>query len=170
MEQLRIQNGGGTLLYDAIERACTGVMMSKAVSDGERNRERRRALILLTDGVDVGSYGTAADAIAAAQKADTLAFSILYADPSAYGPFGGRDGRGVLERISRETGGGFFEVFPKRTIDQIYQDLETELRSQYSLGYVSDRPVTLSEFRAVNLSVKPKGLMAEYRRRYWARV
>jgi VWFA-related protein len=157
--QLRLQNGGGTLLYDAVAKASNEIMSA---------RQGRKALILLTDGVDFGSYGTADQAIAAAQRADTLVFSILYSDPGAYGPFGGPDGRGVLERISTETGGGFFEVSKKHTIDQIFDDLQAELRSQYNLGYVSDQPVRISEFRTLHVAVKPKGLTVEARRRYWA--
>jgi VWFA-related protein len=158
--QLQMQNGGGTLLYDAIAKASHDVMQSIV---------GRKALILLTDGVDVGSYGSADDAIAAAQRAETLAFSILYSDPGAYGIFGGPDGRSVLERISSQTGGGFFEVSRKQNIDQIFESIETELRSQYSLGYVSDTPVRLSEFRTIRLTVKPKNLTVQYRQRYWAR-
>jgi VWFA-related protein len=158
--QLRIQNGGGTLLYDAVAKASDDIM---------RSRQGRKALILLSDGVDFGSYGTADDAIAAAQRAETLAFTILYSDHGAYGLFGGPDGRGVLERISSQTGGSFFEVSKKQSIDDIFQTLETELRSQYSLGYVSDKPATLSEFRTVRVTVKAKNLVVEYRQRYWAR-
>jgi VWFA-related protein len=157
--QLNLQNGGGTLLYDAVVKASNEIM---------KGRQGRKALILLTDGVDFGSYGTPDQAIAAAQRADTLVFSILYSDPGAYGLFGGPNGRGVLEKISGETGGGFFEVSKKRTIDQIFADLEAELRSQYNLGYVSDQPVTISEFRAVHVAVKAKGLLVQARHRYWA--
>ncbi len=169
-KQLQLQHGGGTLMYDAIAQASTDVMMSPAARDGARNQQRRRALVLLTDGVDVGSYGTIDEAIAAAQRADTLVFSILYSDPGAYGLFGGHDGRGALQRISAETGGSLFEVSARYPLDRIFEDLETELRSQYNLGYVSNRPVTLSEFRTVRLSVKAKGLLVQYRRRYWAKV
>ena len=157
--QLRIQQGGGTLLYDAVVKACDEMM---------QGQKGRKALILLTDGVDFGSYGSADDAIAAAERAETLAFSILYSDPGAYG-FGAPNGRGVLEKISEQTGGGFFEVSKKQPIDQIFAGIETELRSQYSLGYVSDLPVRLSEFRSIHLAVKPKNLSVQYRQRYWAR-
>jgi len=158
--QLRIQQGGGTLLYDAVAKASEEIL---------QNQKGRKALILLTDGVDFGSYGTPDDAIAAAQRAETLVFSILYSDPGAYGGFGGPNGRGVLEKISSQTGGGFFEVSKKQTVDQIFAAIETELRSQYSLGYVSDAPVRLSEFRSIRLTVKPKNLSVQYRQRYWAR-
>ena len=157
--QLRLQNGGGTMLYDAVAKASNEIMKA---------RQGRKALILLTDGVDFGSYGTADQAIAAAQRADTLVFSILYSDPDAYGLLGGPDGRGVLEKISSETGGGFFQVSKKRAIDQIFGDLEAELRSQYNLGYVSDQPVRISEFRTVHVAVKEKGLAVQARHRYWA--
>jgi VWFA-related protein len=159
MKQLQMQDGGGTLLYDAVVKASDDIM---------KGRQGRKALILLTDGVDIGSYGTPDDAIAAAQRSDTLAFSILYADPGAYGLFGGRDGRGVLKRIAGETGGGFYEVSKKQPIDRIFSDLETELRSQYNLGYVSDKPVTLSGFRTLRVTVTGN-LMVQCRDRYWAR-
>jgi VWFA-related protein len=161
MRQLQIQNGGGTLLYDAVAKASDEIMS---------HREGRKALIPMTDGVDFGSYGTADDAIAAAQRAGTLVFSILYSDPGAYGIFGGPDGRGVLDHISTETGGSLFEVSKKQPIDRIFAELETELRSQYNLGFVSDKPVTLSGFRNLRLTVKPKELKVEYRHRYWAAV
>lgn len=159
MQQLRRQNGGGTMLYDAVIKASDDIM----------KRERgRKGLILLTDGVDVGSYGSMEDAIEAAQRADTLIYSILYSDSGAYGLLGGPDGRRVLERMSAETGGGFFEVSKKQTVDQIFDVLEEELRTQYSLGYVSDKPVAVSEFRSVRLIAKRKGLAVQAREKYWA--
>ncbi len=159
MRQLQIQNGGGTLLYDAVAQASKEIMSK---------RQGRKALILLTDGVDIGSYGTMEDAIDAAQRADTLVFSILYSDPGAYGILGGTNGKKVLERMSGETGGGFYEVSKKRTIDQIFSEIETELRSQYSLGYVSDVPYTYAQFRTLRLTVATKDLKVQYPQRYWA--
>jgi VWFA-related protein len=158
--QLRMQNGGGTLLYDAVAKASNEIM---------KNEKGRKALIVLSDGVDIGSYGTIDEAVEAAQRADTLIYSILYADPGAYGLFGGHDGRRVLERMSADTGGGFFEVSKKQTIDQVFTVLQQELRTQYNLGYVSDKPATVSEFRRIELTAKPKGLTVQARQRYWAR-
>jgi VWFA-related protein len=158
-KQVRMQNGGGTLLYDAVVQASNEVM---------KPLTGRKALIVLSDGVDFGSSGTVDDAIDAAQRSDTLIYSILYADPGAYGIFGGHDGKRVLERLSNETGGTFFEVSKKQPVDRMFEILEQELRTQYNLGYVSDKPVTLSEFRAIQLTVKEKGMTVQARRRYWA--
>jgi len=70
--------------------------------------------------------------------------------------------------MSKETGGGFFEVSKKQTIDQIFDIIQDELRSQYNLGYVSDEPVRVSEFRRIQLAAKQKGLTVQARDRYWA--
>ena len=161
-KQVRLRGGGGTLLYDAVAGVADTVMSKQ---------KGRKALIVLSDGVDFGSESTLNDALEAAQRADTLIYSILYSDPAAYGIFGGgRDGKRVLERLAEETGGSFFEVSKKQTVDQVFGILEEELRTQYSLGYVSDKPVTISEFRNIELTARRKGLIVQARHRYWARV
>ncbi len=159
-KELAMQRGGGTLLYDAVVEACQDVMKSQA---------NRKALILLTDGVDFGSEATVDTAIESAQRADTLIYSILFSDPGYYGlSIGGPEGRRPLMRMSKETGGGFFEVSKKLSIDQIYDVIQDELRSQYNLGYVSSEPVRVSEFRTIQLTAKQKGLTVQARDRYWA--
>ena len=85
------------------------------------------------------------------------------------GRLSGADGRGVLLRMSQETGGTFFEVTKQHTIDQAFRQLEEELRSQYSLGYVSDVAVSIPEFRKIHLAVHGKGSVVQSRDRYWAR-
>jgi VWFA-related protein len=159
--ELQNQGGGGTLLYDAIVQAARDIMKKQA---------NRKALILLTDGVDVGSEATVADAVEAAQRSDTLIYSIEFADAGAYSflPFGAPDGRKVLMRLSRETGGGYFEVTKKRGIEEIFKLIQEELRSQYNIGFVSDEPVRISEFRKLQLATRQKGLIVQARGTYWA--
>jgi VWFA-related protein len=163
-QDLSHQYGGGTLLYDAVVEASTQVM---------KNQSGRKALIVLSDGVDTGSEATLTEATEAALRTDTLIYSILFADPGFYngrlfGHMGGADGRNALTRLSKEAGGGFFEVSKKQTIDDVYTVLGEELRSQYSLGYVSDVPIHIAEFRKIQLKVKPQGLIVQSRDRYWA--
>ena len=146
----------GTVLYDAVVKACKDIM---------QRQNGRKALILLTDGVDFGSDATLADAVEAAERSDTLLYSILFTGSYS---FGGPDGSRVLQKMSRETGGGFFEVSKKHSIQQIYDVIQDELRSQYSMGYVSDLPVRISEFRKIQVSTKEKGLVIQARDRYWA--
>ena len=146
------------MLYDAVIQASNEVM---------RKQTGRKALIVLSDGVDFGSNASLDDALEAAERADTLIYSILYSDSGAYG-FGGHDGDKVLRRMSDESGGSFFEVSKKQPVEQTFDILQEELRTQYSLGYVSDKPVSVSEFRALRLAVKEKDLKVQARHQYWA--
>jgi VWFA-related protein len=149
--------GGGTKLYDSIVQASRDIM---------KQQSNRKALIVLTDGVDVGSETSVGDAVEAAQRADTLVYSIEFSDPGAYSF--GPDGRKVLMRLSHETGGGYYEVTKKRSIDQIFALVEEELRSQYSIGFVSDQPARISEFRKLQVATKQRGLIVQARDVYWA--
>jgi VWFA-related protein len=134
-----------------------------------RNQQGRKAFVILTDGVDEGSEVSLADAIEAAQRADTLIYSILFSDATYYGPsLLGSHGKGVLQRLSRETGGGYFEVSKKQTLGDIFTAIQDELRSEYSLGFVSDRPATKSGFRALRVITDRKGLIVQARDRYYA--
>jgi hypothetical protein len=92
----------------------------------------------------------------------------LFSDATYYGGYGDPGGRTYMQRLATETGGGYFEVSKKLSIDQIYGIIENELRSQYNLGFVSDQPVRISEFRNLQLTVKRKDLIVQARDRYWA--
>jgi VWFA-related protein len=151
--QLRSQYGGGTLLFDAVVDSSQEIM---------KKQQGRKALIVMSDGGENGSEATLTDAIEAAQRAETLIYTILFSDGS-YG-----NDRGLMQRLAKETGGGYFEVSKKLTIDQVFALIQEDLRSQYSIGYVSDRPATVSEFRKIQLTIKRPGLVVQSRDRYWA--
>jgi VWFA-related protein len=159
--------GGGTTLYDAVFLASDEVM---------RHQQGRKAVILLTDGVDHGSQVSMGTAIEEAQRADTLIYSIMFEGEEGGGGFSGfgripidtgPDGYKVLQKMSRETGGGFFEVSRKMSIDAIYTRIEEELRSQYSIGYSPDRPPADGAFRAISLKARRKDLVVQARQGYY---
>ena len=83
------RRGGGTHLYDAVKLAADELMMKQ---------KGRKALVLLTDGVDRGSRYTLFEAISAAQHADTLVYSILFAGSYGYGNGGLRPRHGTAPR------------------------------------------------------------------------
>jgi len=153
--QLNAQYGGGTLLYDALSDACKEIM---------KTRQGRKALIVLSDGGENGSNATLNDAIQEAQRTNTLIYTIIYSD----GGFGSDLGKRIMERLAKETGGSCFEVSKKLTVEQVYAQIEEDLRSQYSIGYVSDKPAAISEFRKIQIAVKRPGLSVNARDRYWA--
>jgi VWFA-related protein len=136
---------GGTELYDSLLLASNELM---------RKQSGRKALVVLTDGVDNGSKIDLFDAIRAAQLADSQVDSVLFADRDAYdGTFASAEGKRVLKRISQETGGALFEVSKGNPIAAIYAQLEDELRNQYSIGYTPDR--SGSGYRKIRLTTKP---------------
>src|ERR1022692_2477280 len=183
--------GAGTLLYDAVYLASNELM---------KKQQGRKALIILTDGVDHGSKTYLESAIESAQRADTVVYSIYFADshhdegqrpsrgmgrggggwpgggggggwpgggggyPGGGGRGGGQrhpeeprtDGKKILQRISKETGGRFFEVTKKETVGDIYTSIVEELRTQYSMGYTPDKDSAAAGYHHVLLTVKKK--------------
>jgi len=180
---------GGTALYDSVFLAADEVL---------KKQEGRKAVVLLSDGVDNGSKTSIGSAIESAQRADMLVYSINFSDNNAYGnrgpvgfggggpgmgrggrrggggaPFpqptgGGRngvDGKKILQRIAQETGGGYFEVSKKMTLDKIYDQIQEELRSQYSIGYNPDQ--SSGGYHKISVSVKRKNLTVRARDGYY---
>jgi VWFA-related protein len=172
------RRGGGTHLYDAVFLVSDELM---------RKQQGRKALIILSDGVDHGSKETLADAIETAQRADTIVYSILFADEQAYGNrpgfgmgpgghggHGGRypqqqehvDGKKILEEISKKTGGRLFKVSKKDTVEKIYAEIEEELRNQYRLGYTPDKGAE-SGYHKIQLTTYNKDLTVQTRDGYY---
>ena len=166
--------GGGTDLYDSVMLASDEIL---------KKQTGRKAIILLTDGVDTGSKVSLNTAIEAAQRADTLVYGILFQDRDSYGGggpvmigrrggrggggYGQVDGKKVLDQISRETGGRMFQVTKKQPLTAVYQAIEDDLRNQYSLGYTPQNPDVGRAYRRIHLSTKQKGLIVQTREGYY---
>jgi VWFA-related protein len=198
------QRRAGTVLYDAVFLSSDELM---------KKQQGRKAVIILSDGVDMGSKVSLDRAIETAQRSDTLVYSILFSDKDAYnnaggfggprmgggGPWGGHrggmgggypggggggypgggggrypqqghaDGKKVLQRLSKETGGRFFEVSTKETIDDIYKQISEELRNQYSIGYTPDRPSSSSgDYHKIHLTTTQKDDSVQTRDGYYS--
>ncbi len=185
--------GGGTTLYDAVYLASNEITAKQG---------GRKALIVLSDGVDRGSKKTLASAIEAAQRADTLVYSIYFADEEGnggggYGHHGmggggwggmgggmggmGRhgggyprpqesrpDGKKILERLAKETGGRFFEISKKHPLDESFNQINEELRNQYSLGYTPDPPDTAPGYHKITLTTKKSDVTVQARDGYYS--
>jgi VWFA-related protein len=185
------RRGGGTLLYDAVYLASDEMM---------KKQPGRKALIVLSDGVDMGSKESLETAIESAQRANTIIYSILFKDDEAYGNGGGgfgrtgisipgmggpgmgrggmgggrggrrfpeehADGKKVLERISKETGGRLFQVSKKEPVNQIYSQIQEELRNQYSLGYTPN-PLEPG-YHKIQVAATKKDLVVQARDGYY---
>jgi VWFA-related protein len=97
--QPRMRHRGGTQLYDAIYLAANEIL---------KKQQGRKAIVLLTDGQDRGSKETLADAVEAAQRADTMVYAIYLKGEEMNRGFGNERGRGGMgsPRIGFPGGGG----------------------------------------------------------------
>jgi VWFA-related protein len=90
--------GGGTTLYDAIYLASNEVM---------KQQKGRKAIVVLTDGVDRGSRETLNSAIEAAQRADTVVYALYYKGEENHNYSGGYPGGGGRHGGWGYPGGGY---------------------------------------------------------------
>ena len=80
---------------------------------------------------------------------------------------GGYGSGSDLKRMCEETGGRMFEVSRKMTLQAIYEEIQQELRSQYSLGYNSN--VQRPGFRRLKVIPKDRNLKIQARNGYYPR-
>jgi VWFA-related protein len=153
----------GTVLYDAVYLAANEKLKGEV---------GRKAIVIITDGVDQGSKLNIASAIQAAQKADTVIYSIDYSDPGAYGfgglMIGGGGGEGALRRMSDETGGRVYKVDRKHTLNDVFKKLQEEMRSQYAIGYTPSNDSKDGRFRKIDIKLSNKDLKAQARKGYYS--
>jgi VWFA-related protein len=145
------QSNKGTLLFDAAYLASDEVLSRQS---------GRKAMIILTDGDDVGSKLRLKDAIEAAQKADVIAYVLLITDP------GFASNYGDMSKLAEQTGGRIIAVRSPDKLDKAFSEIAAELRSQYTLGFSSNNPANDGKFR--RLEVKSKdGYKIQARRGYY---
>jgi VWFA-related protein len=155
-----MQSQAGTILYDAVYLASNDTLKTEV---------GRKALILITDGVDTGSKVSRDKSIEAAQKADAIIYSIFYQDAAAYGPFGGGGGgEAELRRMSDQTGGRVFHIDRKNTLDDAFKDIQDDLRTQYALGYNSTNPRKDGSYRKLDIRTSNKDQKVQARKGYYA--
>jgi VWFA-related protein len=144
----------GTILYDGIYLACNEKLASEA---------GRKALVILTDAEDTGSKDSLQDAIEAAQRTDTVVHVLLVGDPHNFSV-----NEGVAKKLTEETGGRTIVVSSEKKLEEAFQQISEELRSQYTLGYYSTNGARDGAYRKVKVETNQKDLDVLARRGYYA--
>ncbi len=147
----------GTVLYDAV---------TLAANEKLRSEVGRKAIIVISDGMDEGSSYSIRDAIEAAQKADSIIYGIYYQDPY-YSMMGG-SGEGYLKKMSEETGGRTFHVSNKMSLDDIFNEIQQEMRTQYGVGYTPTNSTKDGSFRKLDIRTSNKDFKVQCRKGYYA--
>jgi VWFA-related protein len=157
-------NPRGTLLYDAVYLAA---------NDKLRQEAGRKILILLTDGGDQGSQENLKTATEAAQKANAIVYVILIADRGFYshGGYGinlADTGAAEMERLSKDTGGRVINVGNNgKKLEEAFQQIQDELRTQYLASYTPTNPKIDGTFRNLNITCE-QGQKVQARKGYYA--
>jgi Ca-activated chloride channel homolog len=155
---LRLRNGGGTALYDAIYDACRNKL-------GKEKSERptRRAIIVVSDGEDNQSEVSEAQAIEAAQRAEVIIYAIS-TDDSGLVLRGDR----ILQQLADATGGRAFYPFKMKDIKNSFSAIEDELRSQYVISYHPADFEANGRYRPIEITALKKDLQVRSRKGYYA--
>ena len=154
----KMQDGGGTALYDAIYSSCKEKMLRD-----DSDRPVRRALIVISDGEDNQSEHTLGQAIYMAERAQVIVYTIS-TDDSGLVLRGDR----ILEQISDATGGRAFFPFKMKDIKTSFSAIEDELRSQYVISYHPADFDTDGRFRSIEITSLKKDLQVRARKGYFA--
>ncbi len=163
--------GGGTSVYDAVYLACKEKLAEEA---------GRKAIILITDGEDTTSKVKFNESLVAAHRSDAVIYGIFNAASnffSGFGPYGRRGGGGgfggsgdigTLKKYSEETGGTTFALSSQNNFQKIFDQISEELRSQYSLGYVSTNAAKDGKYRQIKIVARGSGYTVKARKGYYA--
>jgi Ca-activated chloride channel family protein len=156
----RVRNGSATALYDAV------YLGSQALS----RRQGRKVMVVITDGGDTMSQVNYKEALRAAQEAEAIIYSIVVVPIEADA---GRDtgGEHALIQISSDTGGKYYYAKSLAQLDDAFQKISDELRTQYLLAFYPAQHNSEREFRQlhVELSNAPAGgpYQSHYRAGYY---
>ena len=156
--QLRLLHGeAGTSLYDAVWYAARDL----------EPREGRKAMIIVTDGGDTTSTHDLKSALKQAQLADVVIYAIVVL-PITNDAGRNIGGEHALEFMAQGTGGRTFYPEANGQLDRTFNEILTELRTQYVLGfYPRDVPPTKDPFHRLDVRVKAPELRVSARNGYY---
>jgi Ca-activated chloride channel family protein len=140
----RIPDGSGTSIYDAL------LLGSNALE--RRKEDRRRVIIMVTDGGETTSRADFEAARKAAVRANTLLYSIIVRPVKSES---GRNtaGEHAIETITDTTGGAIFFPDTSQDLDIIFDRIDRELRTQYRLGYYPNPRGPANTYRSIQVKV-----------------
>jgi Ca-activated chloride channel family protein len=152
----KIPDGAGTSIYDAV------MLGSQALE--KRASERRRVIILVTDGGETTSHADFEAARRAALRGEVLLYTILV---RAMKSENGRNtaGEHALQTITETTGGAMFFPDSPQELPVIFDRIDAELRTQYRLAYYPSPRGAANTYRKIEVKMLP-GYTARHRTAY----
>ncbi len=153
-----LKANGWTVLNDAIYDAALEL---------EKRPEKRRAIIVLSDGADTKSEHSASKALAAALRANAVIYTV---DMSAMNSAQNKQSqnRSVLKNFAKKTGGQFIQTPGGQAMRQAFENIVADLGTQYTLGYYSNNSENDGKWRKIELKIPDKDLQIRTREGYHA--
>ncbi|HEU4510439.1 MAG TPA: VWA domain-containing protein [Pyrinomonadaceae bacterium] len=151
---------GSTAIWDAVWATSEELISTSA-------EHTRRAIILLTDGVDTSSRMKMQEAIERAQKADALIYAIGIGDRYTFNV-----NEGSLRKIAEQTGGRAYFPSHERDLHEAFKQIQRDLREQYLVAYAPKNKAKDGSYRKIQIElVNPnlKQLKLNYRSGYFAK-
>lgn len=154
---------GSTAIWDSIWVTSEEVL-------GPAPEKTRRAIILLSDGVNTYGNKRLDDAVQAALKAEAIIYSIGIGDNF----YDGVD-EGALKKISERTGGRAYFPRDESELRQAFKQIQEEMRSQYLLAYEPTNTTRDGSYRKVEIQLTNPNLQREkvkltHRQGYFAKT
>lgn len=132
---------GSTAIWDAIWVTADEVL-------GPAPEKTRRAIILLTDGVNTYGQKKLDDAVQAAQRSEAIIYSIGIGDNF----YSGVD-EGTLRKISERTGGRAYFPRDEGELRQAFRQIQEEMRSQYLISYEPSNQKRDGSYRKIEIQL-----------------
>jgi Ca-activated chloride channel family protein len=154
----RLQQGQETALYNAVYLA------SQRLAATSQEANRRRVLVVISDGGDSVKGERYEDAVEQAQRANTIIYSIIIV-PVAADAGRNTGGEHALIQMSEDTGGKYYYVEDPRDLEPAFRHVSEDLRTQYLLGYYSPDSNDAA-FRRIRVRLTDSDAAEKYSLRY----
>jgi len=152
-------SGGDTAFYDAV------VFASDRLEQSKDRVATRRAIILISDGLDTHSQRSLEDAKDALMRSEAVMYALstnsTLAEPHPKGD-------AILDTLVAPTGGRILAAREKSDLKQAFAHVAKTLRTQYAVGYRPEDLLPDGSYHAVNITVQKKGFQVRCRKGYFA--
>ena len=143
------QTAGSTAIWDAIWVTSDEIL-------GQAPEKTRRAIILVTDGVNTFGKKKLDDAVQAALRAEAIVYSVGIGDNF----YSGVD-KGVLNKVSERTGGRAYFPRDERELRDAFQQIQEEMRSQYLIAYEPSNQTRDGAYRKIDIELTNQQLQKD---------
>ena len=150
---------GMTPMYDAIV---------KASEDLAQRPEKRRAILLVSDGSDSTSRASLDEAIRKASVASVMIYCVDLSDRGVFKATPRDNGAEIMKTLALKTGGRFFSTPAGRQLRDAFTQAVDELRNQYTITYEPTNEKKDGKWRTVEVTLAKPALSVRTRQGYYA--